>query len=104
MGRPEGNIRDKIKDKLNSLPQTRCTVAHGSIYSELGQTDIYGCSQGRAFFLEVKDVGKQPRKLQIYRLQQWKKTGAICGVVESVEEATKLVWTDQNAGDTAGDY
>lgn len=65
---------------------------HGGPFTPTGTPDLIGCVNGRAFVLEVKRPGQRPRRIQEYELEQWRKAGAIAGVVTSVEEALAVVF------------
>jgi len=65
---------------------------HGGPFTPTGTPDLVGCVNGRAFVLEVKRPGQRPRRIQEHELEQWRKAGAIAGVVTSVEEALAVVF------------
>lgn len=69
---------------------------HGGPFTPTGTPDLVGCVNGRAFVLEVKRPGQRPRRIQEYELEQWRKAGAIAGVVTSVEEALTVVFGETN--------
>ena len=58
-----------------------------------GEADIWGhrISDGRAFYVEVKLPGEQPRPDQRKFLDAMRDTGALAGVAHSVEEALAIV-------------
>lgn len=58
-----------------------------------GEADIWGhrCSDGRAFYIEVKLPGEQPRDDQKKFLKAMTATGALAGVAHSIEEALSIV-------------
>lgn len=58
-----------------------------------GESDIMGhrISDGKAFYIEVKLPGNEPKKHQQKFLDAMKRTGAIVGCAHSVEEALKIV-------------
>lgn len=58
-----------------------------------GHSDLYGHTpQGKAFYIEVKIVGKNPNNRQKRFLRAMRESGAISGVARSVEEALKIVF------------
>lgn len=87
----ESTIVRNILGYLNGLPGCKAIKTHGSAYQEAGTPDIIGCLGGRMLALEAKQPGKQPTKLQVRRLEEWRAAGAIAGVVTSVEEARNLL-------------
>src|SRR5512146_1743807 len=89
MTNPETWLVRKILAALNSLPETK-VIKVGS-ECEVGTPDLLGCSRGRMVALEVKQPGEKPRPIQSHRLDEWRRAGAIAGVVRSVEEAVTLV-------------
>ncbi|MCK9477972.1 MAG: VRR-NUC domain-containing protein [Firmicutes bacterium] len=58
-----------------------------------GYSDLSGHrkSDGKAFYFEVKTEKGRIRKEQAHFLKVMKSTGAITGIVRSVEEAVKLI-------------
>ena len=60
-----------------------------------GEADIWGhrCSDGRAFYIEVKLPGEEPRDDQQKFLEAMRKSGAIAGCAHSVEEALRIAST-----------
>ena len=57
-----------------------------------GEADVWGHRpDGRAFYIEVKMPGEEPRKNQKDFLEAMRNTGAIAGCAHSVEEALKIV-------------
>lgn len=77
---------------LNSIPNSKAINIHGGVYCERGTPDIIGVIEGRMIALEAKRSTKEkPRKIQEWRLMQWKSAGAVVGVVTSVDDVVKLV-------------
>lgn len=60
-----------------------------------GEADVWGhrISDGRAFYIEVKLPGEEPREDQRRFLEAMAATGAIAGCAHSVKEAIELVKT-----------
>ena len=77
---------------LNEMPRTQAHKFHGTQFG-CGELDVYGCSEGYAFFLEAKAPGKEstltPRQGSL--LRKWEATGAITGVFTSRDEALGIV-------------
>ena len=58
-----------------------------------GEADIYGHRpDGRAFYIEVKLPGQNPRQNQRDFLAAMTASGALAGVAHSVQEATMIVF------------
>ena len=72
-------------------PPAKAVKTHGNPYARSGTPDILGCVKGHMFALEVKVPGKKPTAIQQYELDQWAGSGAVVGVVTSVDEARKLL-------------
>lgn len=64
---------------------------HGGPHSVAGHPDLYGSIQGCAVALEVKRPGGRPTALQSARLEEWRRAGAITGVVTSADEAIDII-------------
>jgi len=64
---------------------------HGGPHSVAGHPDLYGAVYSRAFALEVKRPGGRPTALQSARLDEWRRGGAITGVVTSADEAVGVI-------------
>jgi hypothetical protein len=60
-----------------------------------GEADVWGhrIGDGRAFYIEVKLPGEEPREDQRRFLEAMAATGAIAGCAHSVKEAIDLVKT-----------
>lgn len=58
-----------------------------------GQADLSGhrFRDGRAWYIEIKQPGEQPRDDQKKFLAAMRRTGALAGVAHSVEEALEIV-------------
>lgn len=92
----ESAIVRKIVQKLSGYCLIR--KRHGTVFAVRGDPDLYGVLPlthpvwpGRHFELEVKRPGERPTPLQITRLSEWEKAGALVGVVTSVEEAMTVL-------------
>lgn len=87
----ERPIVEAIIRYIRSLPQGWARKTHGGQFSS-GEPDVSGCVRGRAIHLEVK---RSPREeatpLQQAKLRQWAASGAITGVVSSVEEVQEML-------------
>lgn len=62
-----------------------------------GESDIRGHRpDGRAFYLEVKLPGEEPRQNQLDFIEAMKKSGAIAGWCTSIPEALHIVFGGNN--------
>lgn len=63
-----------------------------------GFSDTFGVrkSDGRAFFIEVKNAKGKTSKYQDNFLRQMKKTGALVGVARSADEALKIIGVEES--------
>lgn len=61
-----------------------------------GQSDLCGHRpwDGRAFYIEIKRPGENPRENQERFLRQMRDTGALAGCAHSVEEAVAVVFPE----------
>lgn len=64
---------------------------HGDIYVRRGQPDLLVVIEGRAFFLEVKRPGQNATPLQLHRLEQCRKAGAVAEVVRSLDDVYEVL-------------
>lgn len=57
-----------------------------------GESDIWGHrADGKAFYIEVKLAGEQPRDDQAKFIKAMQNTGALAGVAHSIEEAYEII-------------
>ena len=65
---------------------------HGGPYQTPGIPDLLIIKEGRAYFLEVKQPGKRPTKLQEQRMEDIRKRGkAVAEWVTSREQAEEVL-------------
>ena len=77
---------------LNSLPNTKAINIHGSVFCERGTPDIIGSTNGRTILLECKrSQTEEARKIQEWRMSEWKKAGAIVARVDNVDQVKDLL-------------
>ena len=76
---------------LNGLPGCLARKRWGGGLGVAGDPDITGCLNGRHFEFEVKRPGEQPTPLQMRRLDEWRRAGAVAAVVTSVAEVRELL-------------
>lgn len=88
----ESAIVQRIIRKLNSSPDLWAIKIHGGPGGARGVPDIIGSHRGRMFALEVKrpEVGRLSES-QKYQLQKLADSGALCAVVESVEDVVEVL-------------
>lgn len=63
------------------------TKFHGNAFSMAGVPDVLAIKDGRACWLEVKQPGKKPTKIQDHRMQELFAVGCPVAVVTSAAEA-----------------
>lgn len=76
---------------LNGLPGCLARKRWGGGMGVAGDPDIDACLRGRSLQLEVKRPGEKPTLLQVKRIEEWRRAGAIAGVVVSVDEVKSLL-------------
>lgn len=90
----KGGITDRCRELLRSVPRSKTVKLKGGAAQESGLPDfLFVCAAlgGRAVFVEVKQPGEEPRKLQRYKLDEFKDAEAITAVVHSVDELELLL-------------
>ncbi len=88
---------------LNGLPGCLARKRWGGGMGVAGDPDIDACIHGRSVQLEVKRLGERPTPLQLKRLEEWRKAGAVVAVVSSVADVRRLLEENQLPGRTVGD-
>lgn len=86
----EKTIKANILLYLNKLPQCYARGKHSSPFSK-GWPDVLGSLSGRTLAFEVKQPGKHATVLQEMELLKWHRSGAICGVVTSLEDVKAII-------------
>ena len=61
------------------FPGCKVIKIHGDAYTEVGTPDLMGClpPDGRMIVIETKIDDNKPTKIQLHRLEQYRKAGAI---------------------------
>ena len=77
----------KIINWINQHENAHARKQHGGMYGTIGEPDITGCVNGRRIEIEVKLPGNEPTKIQLHRMKEWERCGALTGVAHSLEEA-----------------
>ncbi len=77
---------------LNSLPHAKAVNVHGSVFSERGTPDVIGRVGGRLVAFECKrSADEEPTRIQLWRLSEWIRAGAVVGAVSSVEDVDLIL-------------
>jgi hypothetical protein len=87
----ERAIVKAILGYLNGLPNCLARKRWGGGMGVAGEPDIDACLRRRSIQLEVKRPGKKPTQLQLRRLEEWRRAGAVVGVVVSVDDIRSLL-------------
>jgi len=87
----EKAIVKSILAYLNGLPECLARKRWGGGMGVAGDPDIDACLRGRSLQLEVKRPGEKPTALQAKRLDEWRKAGAVVGVVTSIAATRALL-------------
>lgn len=82
-----------VKKIITYLKVQGCMVEkrHGGGYATSGQPDVHACYMGHDIEIEVKCPGNMPTKLQLLRMEEWRKSGAIVAWVTSVEQVQEII-------------
>ena len=83
----ESSIVAAVMHALRSVPGLVVRKRWGSEMTAAGDPDLTGCYRGRHFELEVKAPGGRLTRIQEVRLEEWRRAGAVVGVVYSSDEA-----------------
>lgn len=83
----ESSIVAAIIQALKSVPDLVVRKRWGSEMAAAGDPDLTGCYRGRHFELEVKAPGGRLTRIQEVRLDEWRRAGAVVGVVHDAKEA-----------------
>lgn len=87
-----GGVVEPVLKYLNSLPRSKAINVHGGVYTERGTPDVIGCVGGRMVAFECKrDRSERPTRIQLWRLSEWIRAGAVVGAIASVEDAELIL-------------
>lgn len=87
-----GGVVEPVLKYLNSLPRSKAINVHGGVYTERGTPDVIGCVGGRMVAFECKrDRTERPTRIQLWRLSEWIRAGAVVGTIASVEDAELIL-------------
>ncbi len=84
----EQKLQTKILDYLKSIG---AYAFKNVVAGTSGKPDIIACYKGRAIFIETKDYGKKPTKLQEYNLEQICKAGGIAFVAWDLDVVAAII-------------
>lgn len=96
MGRFESGIQDRTVAMLEKLGAW-VRVKHGTQFGRVGDPDVYGClpdPNGKCalfFGFEIKNEDGELSAMQVHTLRQLAEMHAICGAIQSPEEAKALI-------------
>jgi hypothetical protein len=76
---------------LNGQPGCLARKRWGGGMGVAGDPDIDACIRGRSVQLEVKRPGERPTPLQLKRIEEWRRAGAVVSVVNSVADVRRLL-------------
>ena len=83
----ESSIVAAIMHALKAVPDLVVRKRWGSQMAAAGDPDLTGCYLGRHFELEVKTHNGRLTRIQEVRLEEWRRAGAVVGVVHNPAEA-----------------
>lgn len=95
-GRETALVRSILR-ALEKAPGVAVRKRHGTAMGKAGDPDLSGCLNGRHFELEVKRPGNEPTPLQLVRLAEWQRAGALVGVVHNAREALACLGLDKES-------
>jgi hypothetical protein len=88
----ETNLKSQVMQMLaKEYPAAVVRKRHGTVYSTAGDPDLSILFHGVHIECELKRFGEKPTQLQLYRLGEWRKAGAVTAVVFSVADARRLM-------------
>jgi hypothetical protein len=92
---PEAKVLKKLVTYLRTLRAAGEPIFwvknHGSMYSASGIPDLAIVYRGWSIWAEVKAMEGKASELQLHRMEEIRKAGAIVGVVRTVEELQDLL-------------
>lgn len=77
----EGEFVRKLLKELNGRLSVKAVKLNTGPYGHRGEPDIIGSYCGKFFAIEVKLEYNKPTELQLKRLDEWDRTGAIAVVM-----------------------
>jgi len=86
----ERQLQASVVRWLNEQPETLARVNGPGPAHVVGDPDVYGCTGGVMFQIELKVGKNKPTALQLQRLLDWETAGAVTGVCTSLREVKAL--------------
>jgi Holliday junction resolvase len=86
MGKWESGIVDEGVRRLKKYKDVKLIKIHGSAFQQRGTPDLIGCSSGKCVVVEVKNEEGRLSDIQVQRLNEWCRAGAVGAAVRSPEE------------------
>ena len=89
----ETNLKRQVMKMLSSeWPGAVVRKRHGSIYSTVGDPDLYILYAGVHIECELKRPGEMPTPIQVRRMAEWERAGAVVKVIHTVAEMRSLMY------------
>lgn len=80
----ESNLTARILAYLKKYRHKAIKI-HVDQYQEAGTPDIIACVRGFCLMVEVKKPGELPTKIQLLRLDEWRRSGAFTLVADNLD-------------------
>src|SRR5262252_1887154 len=87
----ERGLLRAVSVRLDTVEGLVWRKRHGSAFQVAGDPDVYFLWRGRHVEIELKRPGEEPTALQLHRLAEWKKGGAVTAVVHTIHELEVLL-------------
>lgn len=90
----KNGIKEEVMELLGSVPDSVVIKVKGGAAQESGLPDFYfTCAAlgGRSVWIELKQLGEGPKKLQGYKLDRLRRAGAVAETCHSVVEVEQLL-------------
>jgi hypothetical protein len=89
----ETNLKRQVMSMLSAeYPSAVLRKRHGSIYSTVGDPNLYILYAGVHIECELKRPGQEATPIQLRRLREWQGAGAVIAVIHSVDEMRALMY------------
>jgi hypothetical protein len=82
----ESSIVASVLKWMNGQPATLARKRHGGPFGLAGEPDISACVRGRSVQIELKQPGEKPTEMQMRRLDEWRRAGAVAFWATSLAE------------------
>jgi len=87
----EKNLQRKVLKRLKRVRHCKAINFFPGTNGERGTPDVLCCCRGQFFVIELKAEGKQPNRLQVQRLREWKNAGAVPLVFTEGDDLEALI-------------